>query len=250
MLYASTQATVRSSLGDTFFVETIFGSVPEDFSPEGYRSHLRHKEADVPLTDQEVLLKEEREMGVFVGGGGTSSAYVHGVQFPIDDAVTQAFSDLSSGNNNYVQLTIDVDNEIVLLSDSGNINIPDLPGKVPNDEPRFHFFNWTHDHKGEKHTALVFVYSCPDGSGGTVSAPVKMRMLFSSSKANIGTLPSTVGMEIGAKLEINNGGEFNEDELTSIVHPPEPEEKKKIVRPKGPRGRGRGRGGRRLVGRK
>jgi hypothetical protein len=34
----------------------------------------------------------------------------------------------------------------------------------------------------------VYIYSCPDGSNGKKSAPIRMRMLYSSSKANVASI--------------------------------------------------------------
>jgi len=84
----------------------------------------------------------------------------------------------------------------------------------------------------------LFIYSCPDGSKGTVSAPVKMRMLFSSSKANVSSLAKD--MTIDLKMEVNNGEDVSESEITLLLHPPRAETPKKINKPTP-------RGGRRLI---
>jgi len=174
MIYASTRSNLRSQLGDDFFVDEIFGTVPGDFNTQGYKAHVRHKESDAPLTREEEKIKEDREQGIFVGGGGgTGSAYSHGVAFPIDDAVNSAMDQFVNGGVNYVQLTIDVDAERILLCHSQNISVDDLANYLPNDEPRFHFFKCDHEHEGENISSTLYIYSCPDGSNGTVSAPVK-----------------------------------------------------------------------------
>jgi len=90
MMYASTRSNLKSQLGDDYFVDEIFGSVPADFTQKGYESFIKHKEADVPLTREEDIIKEEREQGIFVGGSGMGGAYAHGIAFPVDDNVYSA----------------------------------------------------------------------------------------------------------------------------------------------------------------
>jgi len=78
------------------------------------------------------------------------------------------------------------------------------------------------------------VYSCPDGSGGTKSAPVKLRMLYSSSKANIENILTSLGGKVSVKLEVNTGSEVTEEAIVAILHPKKEEEKKGFAKPKGP----------------
>jgi len=226
MVYASTRASLKQQLGDDFFTDEIFGTVPGDFSARGYQSFIKHKEADDPLTREEEKIKEEREQGIFVGGGGTGGAYAHGIAFPVDDDVNQAMDNLYGGSVNYVQVTIDVDAERVCLCESTNITLSQLGSFVPNNEPRFHFFKYVHEYDGENFSSLVYVYSCPDGSRGTISCPVKMRMLFSSSKANVASLASSRGGNIDLKMEVNNGEDVAENEINLLLHPAKAETKK------------------------
>jgi len=239
MIYASTRSNLKSQLGDDYFVDEIFGSVPADFTQKGYESFIKHKEADVPLTREEEIIKEEREQGIFVGGSGMGGAYAHGIAFPVDDNVESAMDSFFAGENNYVGLTIDTDAERVCLIESTNIDIDQLGSFVPNDEPRFHFFKYDHEHLGDNLSSLIYVYSCPDGSKGTISCPVKKRMLFSSSKANVSSLATSRGGNIDLKLEVNNGEDVSAHEINILLHPAKVE-KKKINKPTP-------RGGRKLI---
>jgi twinfilin-like protein len=231
MTYSSSKSNLKSQVGDDFFTDDLFGTVPSDFTLDGYKSYVRHKEADAPLTREEEKVIEDREMGVFVGGGGTGGAYQHGIAFPVDDDANSAFDHLKNGSKNYIQLTIDINAERVRLCESSNISLGDIESKILNNEPRFHFFNYSHEHEGANITSLIYIYSCPDGSKGTQSAPVKMRMLFSSSKANVSTLATSRGLDISLKMEVNNYEDVTEGEIIALLHPPKPEEKKKINKP-------------------
>jgi len=240
MLYSSSKYNLRTQLGDDVFTDELFGTVPNDFSMEGYQSFVRHKNASAPLTKEEEKIKEDREQGVFVGGGGTGGAYQHGIAFPVDDDVHRAIDDLKNGSLNYVQITIDVDAERINLCEATSISIDELASKIPINEPRFHFFSYGHDHEGENFNSLIYIYSCPDGSKGTISAPVKMRMLFSSSKANVSSLVTGRDMSITLKLEVNNGEDVQQTEIYNQIHPPKVDAPKKINKPTP-------RGGRKLI---
>jgi hypothetical protein len=76
-------------------------------------------------------------------------------------------------------------------------------------------------------THLVMVYSCPDGSGNTKSAPVRQRMLYSSSKANIENVLTSIGGKADVKIEVNQGDEVTQDNIDNQLHPPK-EVKKEV----------------------
>jgi len=234
MLYASTVATLKQELGSGLFAEDIFGTVVNDINAAGYRAFSSHKDADVPLTEEEKQKKEERLDGVFTGGTGTSGAYVHGVTFPVDDDVIECLQDFKAGNINYIQLDIDMQKERIVLADAQTVEVGRVGALFPKDLPRFHYYRWDHDNDGQSVSSVVFAYSCPDGSFGTQSAPVKHRMLFSSSKANVAGILEGQGIHIDAKLEINAGAEFTEAELNTVLHPAKAEAKKVIAKPKPP----------------
>lgn len=73
----------------------------------------------------------------------------------------------------------------------------------------------------------VMIYSCPDGSGNTKSAPVRLKMLYSSSKANIENILTSVGGKYDVKMEVNQADEVNPDAIFFQLHPPK-EQKKEV----------------------
>jgi len=240
MTYASTRSNVKKSLGSANFSVEVHGTVPGDFDAKGYKAFQAMQKAETPLTAGERQSAAERESGVFVGGAST--AYVHGVAFPVEQAATQALQGLLSGSHNYVQIAIDADGEKITLSGTKNIQISDLESQVPADQPRFHFFRYDHEFEGDNLKSIVMVYSCPDGSGNTKSAPVRLRMLYSSSKANIENILTQLGGKADLKLEVNQGEEVRESNIVVQLHPPKEEKKEAFAKPKGPT-----RGGKRLI---
>ena len=147
--------------------------------------------------------------------------------------------------------TIDAEAEKITLAGTKKLDISDLPAQVPSDEPRFHFFRYDHEHEGQQLKSigmtqerergergerserpfsnfyLVMVYSCPDGSGNTKSAPVRQRMLYSSSKANIENILQSIGGKCDIKVEVNQSSEVAPDAIHNQLHPPK-EEKKEV----------------------
>jgi twinfilin-like protein len=241
MIYASSRSNLKQQLGANFFSDEVFGTVPDDFSVKGYKLHLASKRMEAPLTEQEQIKKNELESGEIYTGG--ASTYVHGVAFPVEQQATDAVKRLVSGNLRYVCIAINCDAERIVLDDSSNnLTFDGLKSKISTSEPRFHFLSYPHDFDGSKVTSLVYVYSCPDGSKGTKSAPVRMRMLYSSSKANVANIVTSVGGKLDARLEINVGEDLDEDEVLNQLHPQVEQKEAAFSRPQRA-----GKGGRKLI---
>jgi len=140
-----------------------------------------------------------------------------------------------------VQVVIDIDAEVMKVSNSGLYSSAEVQQQVPTADCAFHYYNWVHSHDGLEVSSLIFAFSCPDSSHGTKSAPVKQRMLYASSKANALALPVAKELEVACKLDVGSGHDLREEEYSVIIHPPVAEEKKGFKKP-APRG------GRRMVG--
>jgi len=231
MLYASTRANLKKQLGNSYFSDEVFGTVVNDFTLEGYKRHVTSQKSDAPLTEQELLRKEEMDStkGEVYSGGATS--YVHGVSFPVDQKVLDSLKELTKGSLNYVQISIDCDAERIKHDHNSTIDFDGLAGEIPKQEPRFHFYAYTHEFEGASVTSYVYLFSCPDGSKGTKSAPVRQRMLYSSSKAHVGELLKSVGGNIDAKIEINAPDDIVEEEIFTAIHPQAAEKKKAFSKP-------------------
>jgi len=240
MLYASSRSNLKQQLGMNYFVDEVFGTVPADFSLEGYKHHVQSKKSEAPLTEQEQIKKSEIESGPIYTGGQTT--YVHGVAFPVDKAASDAMIKLAKGGCNYVQIAIDCAKEKVILDHIGNVDIDSLGKEILTDEPRFHFYAWNHEFEGANTTSHIFLYSSPDGSNGTKSAPVRMRMMYSSSKANVGEILSVAGGKVDGKLEINTASDISEEVFINLIHPQKEEKKANFTKPSRP-----GKGGRQLI---
>lgn len=248
MLYASTRAELKLALGGGSFVHEIFGTVPSDFDASGFDQYLAMRDSDAPLTESEEAKEMEcamsaAEAACLVGAGGASSTMVHGVAFqPQASAVDAVREFLEPGVPCcYLQLGIDeAREEVVLRERCDDVNLGNIGEKVPLDIPAFHLFRYDHEFEGKQLSTVVFVYSCPDGSGKTKSAPVKSRMLYSSCKSAIETVVGTASegkRAVDVKLEINDGIELTEEFVKNKIHPPPVVKKATFSKPK-PAGKG------------
>ncbi|KAM4748111.1 twinfilin-1 [Rhinophrynus dorsalis] len=241
MLYAATRATVKKEFGGGHIKEELFGTAKDDISLSGYKKYLACQSSPAPLTSAEEELRQikiketQTEIGV-----DTKHQTLQGIAFPIDRDAFQALEQLKDKRLNYVQLKIDIKNEVIMLEDISNTEVKDLPKRIPKDAARYHFFLYKHSHEGDYLDSIVFIYSMP---GYTCS--IRERMLYSSCKSPLlDVIENQLFMEIARKIEIDNGDELTSDFLYDEVHPKQHAHKQNFAKPKGPAGK---RGIRRLI---
>lgn len=235
MLYSSTKATIKREFGGGLIKDELFGTVIDDISLKGYEAHIKSCEAPAPLTAREEELEEikKNELKVDIGTDSKHQT-MPGISFPTSNEVLQRLNDFRDKKCNYVQVQLDIANELLTLADDRDTTISDLPSRVPKDTGRFHLFWFPHTYEGDYLESIVFIYSMPG-----YKAPVKERMLYSSSKGPFTDyLESGLGMEIAKKIEIDDGAELTEEFVYDEVHPKKTIVKKQFDRPKGPAGRG------------
>ncbi|KAJ3285027.1 Twinfilin-1 [Borealophlyctis nickersoniae] len=237
MLYASTKATLTKELGDSKFVDTLYGTTAGDLTLESYKKHLVHKDAEAPLTERELELQslKRAESGADISTTSRRS-HAQGVAFPISSSATESLEKLKSGSINVVVLCIDLNNESIELEREDSVTLADLPSVVRRDVPRFVFYAYNHVYDGEQFNSIVFSYVCPP------SSKVKERMLYSSSRATVlAYVEETVGISVPKKIELDDMTELDETDLLDSLHPKKPElltAKPAFARPARPGGRG------------
>ncbi|KAK7817010.1 hypothetical protein U0070_014353 [Myodes glareolus] len=213
----------------------------EDVSLHGYKKHLLSQSSPAPLTAAEEELRQIKINEVQTDVGvDTKHQTLQGVAFPISRDAFQALEKLSKKELNYVQLEIDIKNETIILANTTNTELKDLPKRIPKDSARYHFFLYKHSHEGDYLESIVFIYSMP---GYTCS--IRERMLYSSCKSPLlEIVERQLQMDIIRKIEIDNGDELTADFLYDEVHPKQHAHKQSFAKPKGPAGK---RGIRRLI---
>nr|XP_055047612.1 twinfilin-1a [Misgurnus anguillicaudatus] len=241
MLYAATRATLRKEFGLVHIKDEIFGTAKDDVSLSGYKKHVTSLSAPLPLTAAEEELRQiklnEVNTDIHVN---TTKQTLQGVAFPLDGEAVTALQLFRDKKFNYVQLIINFEKELIMLSNTDATEVKDLPKRIPKDAARYHFFRFKHSHEGDFLDSIVFIYSMPGYSCG-----IRERMLYSSCKNPLlDMVEKELQMEVEKKLEIDNGDELTADFLYSEVHPKQHAHKQAFAKPRGPTGR---RGDRRIT---
>ncbi|KAJ1871722.1 Twinfilin-1 [Coemansia sp. RSA 990] len=232
MLYASTKATVAKALGDSYFTEDMFGTTPQDFSPEGYRLHKAHESSTAPLTEQELEMERIRELESHAASSIDSRRnHVASAQYPLDSAAESALKDFCRGTINFVLLAIDAANEVVVASDAASLQSHDeLAACLPKDQPSYVLY-WFDS------STTLFIYSCPTASS------VRNRMVYSTFRQGIIANAAEIGIDIQIRLELDDPREITaawlEEEVRSRAQPEAAAAKPKFKRPMPPNRRPR-----------
>ncbi|KAG7254963.1 hypothetical protein CRUP_017274, partial [Coryphaenoides rupestris] len=131
-----------------------------------------------------------------------------GVALPLQSDALHAMKQFGMKKLTYVQL----------LSSSAHTELHELPGRIPKEAPRYHFFLYRHRHQGQ-HLELPG-YKCS----------IRDRMLYSSCKNN---LLETVEN----RLQIHIVKKLSPDFLYEEVHPREKAHPQAFPKPQGPPGK-------------
>jgi len=230
MLFASTRNTLLRELGTDRFDESIFATLKEELTAEGFERHDAHEAKPVPLTEEERLLKEVRDLEA-EASRGTSSRRSHvssGVAFPLSSEAQFALKSLHTTTDyNMVQLAIDTTKETVELGGCEAIEAHDLSRVISDSAPRFSFFVFHHVYEGENNSPIVFIYTCPSTS------KIKERMIYASSRSSIISMAEQAGLKIAKKLEAASPSDLSLELLMEEFHP-KVEQKTAFSRPKRP----------------
>jgi len=231
MLYASTKATFKKEFGAGQIKDEYYANNNEEVTLAGYKRHLEVEAAPGPLSRAEEEMKEIKESETRVEVNvDTKHNSISGLGFPFDQTALNALEGYSNKDSDYVQLAIDIENEKVILRDSGSFSVSELPSRVPSDSARYHVFRFKHNHEGDYLDSDVFIYTMP---GYSVS--IKERMMYSSCKnAVVDVLEKTFKLKVEKKIEVESGPELTEQFLYDELHPNQMLAKKMFAKPKMP----------------
>ncbi|KAB5596514.1 Twinfilin [Ceratobasidium theobromae] len=235
MLYASTRGALTKALGEQRIKDNIFATSKGDLTKEGYEAHQRHLAAPKPLTARERELEEiraaERATSAAYEGSGVRQSIVGSrAGMSWTPKLRDALRDLPAGR--LVIISIDPTKEELLLKDTKDVSLDELPGALPTSEPAYSFYSWAQGGDASPH--IVFTYTCPP------SSPVKHRMLYSSGVASlVSEAKAQVGLVIAKRLEASDPSELDLAWLRSELTPgtattPAEDAKKPFAKPRGP----------------
>lgn len=261
MVYASTKASLKTEFGTAYITEELHATIKEEMTWDGYCRHRKCHTAPAPLTSREEELAELRKTEVNTEiSTDTRQQTLSGVSCPLSTATEETIRDLLKGNYNYLQFRIDLEAEQIHISLASKLkSVQELAKQVPNDQARYHLYQFQHQYEGDYLEPFVFIYSMP---GYTCS--VRERMMYSSCKGQfLEKLQSSFGITIAKKvfgpcisffffffvwiwiicesfqLEIDNGSELTEEYLLDELHPKiASSQRPAFAKPKGPPNRG------------
>jgi len=236
MLYASTKATLKKDFGSAHISDDLYGNSLDDITLAGYRRHLASEKAPQPLTREEEERKEVKaaeatsEISV-----ETKHQTVGGLSFPLTSAAVRAVTEFRMGDADYVQLSIDVDKEVVDLNKSEKMDVNQLASAVPKDKPRYHLFKYPHSFEGADITSNLFIYSMPG-----YECSIKERMLYSSCRnAVVDQIGAHHGVAFDKKMEVDSGSELTDENIFQELHPKKIAAKEGFKKPAPPSSRGK-----------
>ncbi|ETS85330.1 hypothetical protein PFICI_03355 [Pestalotiopsis fici W106-1] len=235
MLFASTRLTLVRELGSEHFAETIFATMAEELTPEGFKRHDKHTELAAPLTEEERTLGEVKRAEA-EEGRGTGVREIHlskTMNMPVDANAVAALSEMARGEGSgIVTLKINPASEIVELlpNSSTPSSVDELASSIDDKEPRFTFWRFTHTHAGEEQSPVLFFYTCPAAAGKSI----KFRMMYPLMKrAVITAAENECGLKVEKKFEVEEPSEITEKSVLDDLHP-QAEVRTAFRRPKRP----------------
>lgn len=196
MLYASTKATLKSEFGSAYIKEEIHATGRPELTLDGYHRHKAVHSAPAPLTmrEEEMLEIRQTELNMTVHTD-TRHQTLSGIRCPMTVDAEQALDDLRAGAYNYLQFSIDLQQEQIHLVRAAVVELSQLHREVPADHARYHLYMFKHSHEGDYMESYVFVYSMPG-----YNCSVKERMMYSSCKAPFVEAIEARGVEIVKKV--------------------------------------------------
>jgi twinfilin-like protein len=227
MLFASTRLTLTRELGGENFTETLFCTLPEELSAEGWKKHEAHEKLENPLTEEERNLVgiKEAELTEMGGTGRRGAGYggSSGLKMVGGEGVVEALSSLGDGGlvmlvsfaallsegrrnrANKGQQKIDASETMVLAEKPvSGVQTSELASHISSSEPRYSFYKHSFSGAGGQESATVFIYTCP------TSSKVKDRMLYASSRRSAESLAEKeAGIKLAKKVRCIYGFPMN-----------------------------------------
>eukprot|EP00743_Colponemidia_sp_Colp-15_P004780 GILK01005148.1.p1 GENE.GILK01005148.1~~GILK01005148.1.p1 ORF type:complete len:340 (-),score=60.17 GILK01005148.1:210-1229(-) len=214
MLYASSRSAVKEQLGASYFVHDLFCSTQDELD---YRLFLQSREQEMatkPLTEREMLLKQEARLEKDVS---VRSVAIGGVTVDITSSVSAEMDRFAAGEVNWIELCVDVTSgsEDLRVVRSTTVDSAVIQEHVNASEARYYIVRLSHRRPGDNVllTADVFVFFCPD------AATVKTKMIYSTFKAAVLKAAAASHITFAKTLEARSVGEVSEPAIVDELYP-------------------------------
>lgn len=211
MIYASSKAALKVGLGSDKFGEDYNITDKKECTVAEYNAAAKGVGKDVVMSADERMYHETRHEHSAGTSEGKVSAIV-GIPIKIADATIEALKGIASGSVSSLELVIDAATETLGNAAITNASLSTL--KLPEKEPRFFVVAHKYVHDGANKSKLLLIYYCPN------KAIPKLKMLYSTSKANVIKIFDSLGIKDFHNLEVNEASELAEDVVIADIHPP------------------------------
>lgn len=118
-----------------------------------------------------------------------------------------------------VKQKFEVGKEALELAETGSTDAEGLATAISETAPRFTFFRHSYESEGQKHSPIIFIYTCPPAS------KIKERMVYASARNSVVFMAGREGgLEIAKKASIARPGQsvFRADSAYSTAGSLEP----------------------------
>jgi len=198
-------------LGGDKFGEDYNLSDKTECTVEDFTASAKGVGKDSVMSADERMYQETRHEHSAGTSEGKVSAIV-GIPIKVADSTLEALKGIASGSVSSLELIIDASTET--LGNAPITNTPLSALKLPEKEPRFFVVAHKYVHDGANKSKLVLIYYCPN------KAIPKLKMLYSTSKANVIKIFGTLNITDFHNLEVNEVSELAEDIVIADIHPP------------------------------
>mmetsp|Transcript_20902 Transcript_20902/g.62361 ORF Transcript_20902/g.62361 Transcript_20902/m.62361 type:complete len:345 (-) Transcript_20902:42-1076(-) len=204
MIYSSSREDLKSSLGAGFFsgFKDYCCNEPADL----VWAHVVESEKDhaAPLTETEILVKEEQGMEK---DSRRSSIGMASVPFHLDAEAAAALDAFKSGAASFVEVVVAPGETLKLAQGALALKTDDSvkDALAALDAPRFVLVQ----RAGQR----LFVYYCPE------AAPIKAKMTYSTAKATFAGLLAERDLAPTSTLEIRDAADLDSS-ISGVVAPP------------------------------
>eukprot|EP00276_Gloeochaete_wittrockiana_P013242 CAMPEP_0184372880 /NCGR_PEP_ID=MMETSP1089-20130417/164180_1 /TAXON_ID=38269 ORGANISM="Gloeochaete wittrockiana, Strain SAG46.84" /NCGR_SAMPLE_ID=MMETSP1089 /ASSEMBLY_ACC=CAM_ASM_000445 /LENGTH=224 /DNA_ID=CAMNT_0026715755 /DNA_START=85 /DNA_END=759 /DNA_ORIENTATION=- len=169
-------------------------------------------EGDPPLTEFETLRLIEDQAEIAPSG----LSYVNQLALiEVSDEVRNHFASLKSGLFNWIELYISSDGKECLLKGEARkvepFQLQTVP--LPLEYPRFIFYAYEHRRTGHNIITNLLIFYCPD------AAPVRLRMLHSTTKAAVLAAAKEAGLDVAKRIEVRASIEVTESIILEELYP-------------------------------
>jgi len=147
------------------------------------------------------------------------------IDMQVDDDAIKEINKFVKGFINFVQFGIDNKKEVIRCSDSRNVNVDELPDKMPEAVPRFNLYRYSHVKDG-KFTEFVpvFIYYVPE------EGTAKSKSLYPCAIDGFLKKLQSYGADIKLRLEFSDLHDMTEGVLYELIYPPDRSELERSFR--------------------